>query len=614
MLTYMEVHLYYTLPVLGLLLWLLKPFHSTEDNLKYKFLTLVAFSTASLWDNYIVYHRAWSYCPSCVTAVIGYVPLEEYMFFIIMTLMTVAFTNLVMRWHLHSFFIKPDTPLIQSLMIRLIPIAGLLAISYKAWITAVPGKSLFYGSCILWYACPVLALLWFGAGEYMLRRPIAVLTSIIVPTVFLCWVDTVAIGAGTWDISLRTSTGKMVLPHLPVEEFMFFLLINTVLVFATCAIDRTQAIIHLYKVDRYQHQHRDQVSEKRTSKAFFQQISEMTKAFCLLDQMLNSGATQDLAVSWNILRDASKSFYTASAVFPCHIRQDLGILYGFCRATDDLCDNEDVPVEDREQQLKVTKQFVKDLFSQKTNDASAIDWETYCAQLPPSCISAFKSFTRLRHMLETDAIEELLEGYDWDLSRRPVTTEEDLRRYSACVASTVGEMCTRIILWHSDQKIDNKEFKWTLERARDMGLVLQYTNIARDIVTDSQELGRCYLPTDWLSKDELNLIQVGKARKLSEKRLLELCHNLVDKASKLKVQASRGIVKLPNNCKGGVRAACNVYAAIGTALKEQKSRYPTRAHIKKMDRAKIALLITKSITNSDHSKMRQGKIRSFIVD
>jgi 15-cis-phytoene synthase/lycopene beta-cyclase len=138
MLTYMQVHLYYTLPVLGALAWALKPFHSTQDSLKYKFLSLMAFVTASLWDNYIVYHHAWSYCSSCVTVVIGYVPLEEYMFFIIMSLLTVSFTNLVMRWHLHSLCIKPNTPMIQTLLVRFIPIVGFLTIAYKAWV------SLFY--------------------------------------------------------------------------------------------------------------------------------------------------------------------------------------------------------------------------------------------------------------------------------------------------------------------------------------------------------------------------------------------------------------------------------------------------------------------------------------
>ncbi|RCI01337.1 hypothetical protein CU098_012172, partial [Rhizopus stolonifer] len=122
MLTYMEVHLYFTLPVLGLLFYLLKPFHSKQDTFKYQFLLGMAVLTASIWDNYIVYHKAWSYCPTCVVAVIGYVPLEEYMFFVIMTLMTVAFTNLIMRWHLPSVFIKSRTPWIQTVFVRFVPI------------------------------------------------------------------------------------------------------------------------------------------------------------------------------------------------------------------------------------------------------------------------------------------------------------------------------------------------------------------------------------------------------------------------------------------------------------------------------------------------------------
>lgn len=135
LLTYMEVHLYYTLPMLGVLSWLSRPYYTSTDSLKFKFLSLVAFTTASVWDNYIVYHKAWSYCPTCVTAVIGYVPLEEYMFFIIMTLLTVAFTNLVMRWHLHSFFIKPETPVMQSVLVRFVPITALLIVAYKAWVS-----------------------------------------------------------------------------------------------------------------------------------------------------------------------------------------------------------------------------------------------------------------------------------------------------------------------------------------------------------------------------------------------------------------------------------------------------------------------------------------------
>ncbi|KAI7899017.1 lycopene cyclase [Cokeromyces recurvatus] len=609
MLTYMEVHLYYTLPVLGLLYCLLKPFHTNKDSIKYKFLVGIAFSTASIWDNYIVYHRAWSYCSTCVTAVIGHVPLEEYMFFIIMTLMTVAFTNLVMRWQLPSFYIKPNTPLIQTLFVRFVPILALLTISYKAWNLAIPNKPLFYGSCILWYTCPVLAWLWYTGGEYMLRRPMAVLISIWVPTVYLCWVDQIAIHAGTWAISLRTSTGKFARPDLPVEEFAFFLLINTVLVFASCSLDRAFAILHLFKENKQHGQ--------LTSYTF----SDLMWASCIPDQLLHKATLQDLLTSWSILRKASKSFYTASVVFPSDVRQDLGILYGFCRATDDLCDNEDISVDKRKTQLELTYQFIGELFDQKLSSPHCIRWDLYYQALPIDCLAAFRSFTRLRHVLQVEAVRELLDGYQWDLERRTIQDEDDLKRYSACVASSVGEMCTRIILSHERRDgLTKPEVDWTIDKAREMGLVLQYTNIARDIVTDSQELGRCYLPKNWLQPQELDLISQGRAKELGDKRLSGLSLRLIKKADHLMSSAINGIAKLPSHSQGGVRAACNVYTAIGAVLKDhhQHRHYPTRAYVSKLNRARIALLSVynlyshgeKPATNS----IIKGKIRSFMVE
>ncbi|KAG0192763.1 hypothetical protein DFQ28_008007 [Apophysomyces sp. BC1034] len=561
----------------------------------------MAFGTATPWDNYIVYHRAWSYCPNCVVAVIGYIPLEEYMFFVIMTLMTVAFTNLVMRWHLPCFSIVPDAPVFKSMCIRYLPVVAFLGIGAKAWLIAVPETHRFYGACILWYVCPVLGLLWFGAGQYICRRWRGVLISIVVPTAFLCWVDQVAIGAGTWHIALRTSTGLMVARNLPLEEFMFFFAINTVLVFATCAIDRAHAILQLYKIRK--------VSRSSQAEPFLGHLIDLTWAFLQSDQALDPEPLRDLSVTWGILKESSRSFYTASAVFPFNVRQDLGILYGFCRATDDLADNENVPLETRRAQLDSARRFVRELFSQKTN-GPIIHWETY-DNLPPTCLAAFRSFTRLRPVLEVGAIEELLDGYAWDLDRRPVVTEQDLIRYSACVASSVGEMCSRILLLSQD-KSNLSCMRWTIARARDMGLVLQFTNIARDIVTDSQQLSRCYIPQEWLTQNEFDLLQSGGARKIGDARLRQLSLTLVHAANDIYQRASRGILHLPNDSQGGVQAACAVYSAIGNAIQEAEG-YPTRAHIKTWERAWI---VFKSVYGSHHQRSipRRGKVRSFVVE
>ncbi|KAI9320872.1 phytoene synthase [Dichotomocladium elegans] len=597
MLTYMEIHLYYTLPVVGLLFTLLRPFHSPQNTFRYVFLSIMAFLTASPWDNYIVRHRAWWYCHSCVTAVIGYVPLEEYMFFIIMTLMTVAFADLTMRWHLPSAFIKPHDSSSRSLLIRYVPIGLFLAVGVKAWNLAIPDTRLFYGSCILWYVCPVLALLWFGASEYICRRWRAVSISIIVPTVYLCWVDQVAIAAGTWHISIRTSTGTMVAPNLPLEEFMFFALINVVLVFATCAIDRAQTIIHLHNSNLG-------ASPIMSLQTYF---LSLVRAFCLSDQQLNRQLFRDSHTTWEILREASYSFYTASAAFPVEVRQDLGVLYGFCRATDDLADNEALPVEKRKAQIALVRDAVSLIFSAKQ---PKIHWSKYEQHLPSSCVASLRAFSRLGPVLPLDAINELLDGYHFDLDGQMVKDIKDLEYYSACVASSVGEMCTYLML-------KGRSDPWTIQCARDMGLVLQYTNIARDIVTDSLQLGRCYLPRDWLTDAEYNLIIGGEARALGNRRLRELAVRLVSMAKDIEQRALRGIRQLPTECQGGVSAACAVYSAIGDEILSM-SEYPIRAYVSKARRAWIVfknkyIRFHRTCNLNMRQRTGKGKVRAFMV-
>jgi len=45
------------------------------------------------WDNYLVATRVWYYDPALVlNAIIGYVPIEEYTFFILQTILTGLFT------------------------------------------------------------------------------------------------------------------------------------------------------------------------------------------------------------------------------------------------------------------------------------------------------------------------------------------------------------------------------------------------------------------------------------------------------------------------------------------------------------------------------------------
>lgn len=95
-----------------------------------------------------------------------------------------------------------------------------------------------------------------------------------------------------------------------------------------------------------------------------------------------------------------------------------------------------------------------------------------------------------RYAIPRQELAALIDGVERDMSAVRYETWEDLRGYCKLVASVVGRMCVRI-------------FGFTdpiaLERADDLGLAFQLTNILRDVIEDGQ-MGRIYLPREDLAR------------------------------------------------------------------------------------------------------------------
>src|SRR5690606_10657171 len=86
--------------------------------------------------------------------------------------------------------------------------------------------TLYLGLILIW-AGPVIAGQWYLAGERFLSRTAAI--GIGIPTIYLWIADHVAIREGIWSISERYTVGWTPL-GLPVEEAVFFLVTNTLVV------------------------------------------------------------------------------------------------------------------------------------------------------------------------------------------------------------------------------------------------------------------------------------------------------------------------------------------------------------------------------------------------
>jgi phytoene synthase len=103
-----------------------------------------------------------------------------------------------------------------------------------------------------------------------------------------------------------------------------------------------------------------------------------------------------------------------------------------------------------------------------------------------------------------------------------------------------------------------------LDRACDLGLAFQLTNIARDIVEDAG-VGRCYLPAEWLQEAGLPLEELALPRHRAA--LASVAARLVDYAEPYYDSANAGIAALPLRSAWAIATARNVYRQIGIKVK-----------------------------------------------
>ncbi len=183
---------------------------------------LLALIYTTPWDNYLVATRVWWYDPALVAGLtIGWVPIEEYGFFVLQTLMTGLWTLACLRWAGNTPAGNPERP-----RLRWGWFAGLGVMWLGAWALLLWGGEPFrYLTLILtWALVPLLVQAAFGA-DILVTYWRALLPAVGIPTLYLWGVDALAISSGTWTISPSQTLG-IGLGLLPLEEMTFFLVTN----------------------------------------------------------------------------------------------------------------------------------------------------------------------------------------------------------------------------------------------------------------------------------------------------------------------------------------------------------------------------------------------------
>ncbi len=187
---------------------------------------LIAFVYTTPWDNYLVYREVWGYPPGRVLATIGYVPVEEYAFFLIQTLAVGLLLFAVARALGPQDHFDPGR---AGERVRALGAALLLG-GAAAGVLALMTEAGTYLGLITAWALPVIALQWAFGGDLLLRRWRLVAIAISLPTLYLWLADRLAIGWSIWWISPELTIGWRPL-GLPFEEALFFVVTNVLVTF-----------------------------------------------------------------------------------------------------------------------------------------------------------------------------------------------------------------------------------------------------------------------------------------------------------------------------------------------------------------------------------------------
>ena len=237
----------------------------------------------------------------------------------------------------------------------------------------------------------------------------------------------------------------------------------------------------------------------------------------------------------------AKSFNWSGFFLPKKIYNKCSVLYDFCRTIDNIAD-QNVELEIRKKELE---EFKKKFEQRYKND------------------SIIKNMWNLmdEKNISKRIVDDLFDGVSSDLKEEvKIKSEKELLVYCYRVAGTVGLMMAKIF------GVQRKE---SLQRAIDLGIAMQLTNIARDVIEDEQK-NRTYLIKE------------------SNNTFLDI-KNTILKADTFYNSSFEGIRDIPLNCRFSIIVARRVYRQIGKKILEKKnlSNYQKAGKIYVSDFGKI---------------------------
>ena len=225
----------------------------------------------------------------------------------------------------------------------------------------------------------------------------------------------------------------------------------------------------------------------------------------------------------NYLSIYAKSFNWSGFFLPKNIYINCSKLYDFCRTVDNIAD-QDASLDYKKNELIKFK-----------NNFENKNYENVVIKNMWALMNEFNISKKI--------VDDLFDGVESDIKEEvKLKNEKELFIYSYRVAGTVGLMMAKIF---NIQKRD------TLRRAIYLGIAMQLTNIARDVVEDEKK-NRVYL----INYTEDTLINI--------KKIIYIADTFYN-------SSFIGIKDIPLNCRFSIVVARRVYRQIGNKILKKKN-------------------------------------------
>ena len=286
-----------------------------------------------------------------------------------------------------------------------------------------------------------------------------------------------------------------------------------------------------------------------------------------------------------VLKKNGKSFHWASKFLNKECINRAAELYSFCRILDDIADSGEA--NSHKYLINIKSIIKKNIITELEN--------IYSIKYPKFLKSSSKK-----------AVIDLIDGLILDQKDVLFKQEEEIIRYSYHVAGTVGIMMCDAL------KCDNVLAK---SFAIDLGIAMQLTNIARDVLEDAK-MGRRYLPGSWVQN--ISPKEIVLAAKTNDLKKIHMISQGIKKllilAEQYYLSGEKGFAFLPFNTRVAISVASGVYREIGVQLENENYNWQNGRQITSIfSKIKITLFKTfKEIFYLRNKKKHNSELHIYL--